>query len=146
MSAPLDDDAAQEWIRAHVDVLGRIERVHERPWATVMRVPVASGFVWFKACSPVQAFEPRLTSHLFMRWPDRVAEVLACNEDLAWLLLADAGKPIREFGNPPGTWLALLPLYAELQRGESEQSHDHLKQGVPDHEACDVAEALPTST
>ena len=128
----LDRIAAEEWIRAHVEPVGSIETAHERPWSTVLRVPVADGVVWFKACAAVQAFEPRLSAALFSRWPDRVAEVLAHDEARAWLLLADAGAPIRELGNPPETWLLALPRYAELQRGESAHAHDHLAHGVPD--------------
>jgi hypothetical protein len=105
---------------------------HERPWATVWRVPLADGVAWFKACAPVQAFEPRLTAALYARWPDRVAEVLAYDEECAWLLLADAGQPIRELGNPPETWLAALPRYAALQRGETAHAAEHLAHGVPD--------------
>ena len=124
--------AVEEWIRAHVEPVGAIEIVHERPWATVLRVPLAEGVAWFKACAPVQAFEPRLTAELFARWPDRVAEVLAHDEERAWLLLADAGTPIAVFGNPPEAWLRALPLYAELQRGDAAHTHDHLAHGVPD--------------
>ncbi len=124
--------AAEDWIRAHVEPVGAIETAHERPWATVLRVPLAGGAAWFKACSPVQAFEPRLTVGLFARWPDRVAEVLGHDEERAWLLLADAGTSVREFGNPPEAWLAVLPLYAELQRGEAAHTQDHLAHGVPD--------------
>jgi hypothetical protein len=80
----------------------------------------------------VQAFEPRLTAALFSRWPDRVAEVIAHDEERAWLLLADAGIPIGELGNPPETWLLALPRYAELQRGEAVHAHGHLTHGVPD--------------
>ena len=98
----------------------------------VLRVPFADGVAWFKACAPVQAFEPRLTAQLFARWPDRVAEVLAHDEERAWLLLADAGTPMRTFGNPPELWLEALPPYAELQRGEAAHAHDHLAHGVPD--------------
>jgi len=123
---------AEDWIRARVDPVGPIETEHERPWATVLRVPVADGVAWFKACAPVQAFEPRLTAELFARYPDRVAEVLGYDEERAWLLLGDAGTPIGEFGNPPETWLVVLPLYAELQRGEAAHTHDHLAHGVPD--------------
>lgn len=126
------DRAAAEWIRAHVDPSGPIETAHSRPWATVMRVPTADGVVWFKACAPVQAFEPRLSAALFARWPDRVAQVLGHNEDRGWLLLADAGQPIAAFGNPPPSWLTALPLYAELQRGETVHAEDHLRHGVPD--------------
>jgi hypothetical protein len=123
---------AEDWIRAHVEPVGEIEMAHERPWATVMRVPLVDGVAWFKACGPVQAFEPRLTADLFARHPDFVAEVLGHDEERAWLLLADAGTPIREFGNPPEAWLAVLPRYAELQRAEATHTHDHLSHGVPD--------------
>lgn len=126
---PLD---VEEWIRVHVDPVGTIETVHERPWATVMRVPLADGLAWFKACAPEEAFEPHLTAELFARWPDRVAEVLGCDEERGWLLLADAGKPVGTFGNPPEAWLAALPLYAELQHGEAAHARDHLAHGVPD--------------
>jgi hypothetical protein len=95
-------------------------------------VPLADGVAWFKACAPVQAFEPRLSAALFARWPDRVAEVLGQDEERAWLLLADAGTPIGAFGNPPEAWLAVLPLYAELQRGETVHASDHLAHGTPD--------------
>ena len=126
------DRAAEAWICAHVAPAGAIETAHERPWATVLRVPLAQGVAWFKACSPVQAFEPRLSAALFARWPDRVGEVLGHDEERAWLLLADAGRPISRFGNPPEAWLVALPLYAELQRGEAAHARDHLAHGVPD--------------
>jgi hypothetical protein len=128
----LDPFLVEEWIRAHEEPVGAIETVHERPWATVLRVPLAEGVAWFKACAPVQSFEPRLTAELFGRWPDRVAEVLGYDEERAWLLLADAGRPVAALGNPPEAWLAALPLYAELQRGEAARAQEHLVHGVPD--------------
>lgn len=129
----MDRYAAEDWICSYVEPVGAIETEHERPWATVLRVPLDGGGVAsFKACAPVQAFEPRLTAELFARWPDRVAEVLAHDEDRAWLLLADAGTPIGAFGNPPEAWLLALPLYAELQRGEAGHTSAHLAHGVPD--------------
>jgi hypothetical protein len=129
----VDRAATDEWIRAHVSPVGAIEIVHERPWATVLRVPLAGGgAAWFKACAPIQAFEPRLSAELFARWPDLVAEVLGYDEARAWLLLADAGTPIGTFGNPPEAWLTILPLYAELQRGETSHVEGHLASNVPD--------------
>ena len=128
----MDRTAAEDWIRAHVDPVGAIETAHERPWSTVLRVPLADGVAWFKACAPVQAFEPRLTAELFTRWPDRLPGVLGHDEERAWLLLADAGTPIRVFGNPPETWLAVMPLCSELQRGEVAHAHEQLAYGVPD--------------
>jgi hypothetical protein len=127
----VDRTAAEAWIRKHVEPIGAIETTHERPWATVMRVPVAGGVTWFKACAPVQAFEPRLTAELYARWPDRVTEVLAVDEARRWLLLADAGIAVGERGNPPDAWLEALPLYAELQKGEIAYARDHVDHGVP---------------
>jgi Phosphotransferase enzyme family len=128
----LDPLAVDEWIRMRAEPVGAIETVHERPWATVLRVPLADGIAWFKACAPVQAFEPRLTAELFARWPDRVAEVLGYDEERAWLLLAHAGQPVGTVGNPPEAWLTALPLYAEPQRGEAAHARDHLVHRVPD--------------
>jgi len=129
----VDIAAAEDWICSHVEPAGAVVTVQEKPWATVLRVPIdGTSCVWFKACAPVQGFEPRMTAELFARWPDRVAAVLAHDEQRAWLLLADAGTPIGAYGNPPEAWLEILPLYAELQRGETEHANAHLERGVPD--------------
>ena len=128
----MDRASAEAWIRTYLRPVGPIETARERPWATVLRVPLANSVAWFKACSPVQAFEPRLTAKLFARWPDRVVEVLALDEERAWLLLADAGTPVGYYRNPPETWLAVLPRYAELQRGEAAYTAEHLTHHVPD--------------
>jgi hypothetical protein len=128
----LDVIAAEEWIRRHVEPVGAIQTTHDRPWATVMRVSVVGGVTWFKACAPVQAFEPRLTGEIYARWPDRVTEVLAVDETRRWLLLGDAGIAVGERGNPPEAWLEVLPLYAELQKGEMAFALEHVGHGVPD--------------
>jgi hypothetical protein len=125
-------DDADEWVSAHVSPVGPIEVTHQRPWATVARVPTAASDVWFKACAPVQAFEPRLSAVLSRRWPDRMPGVIAVDERRAWLLLEDAGSRLGELGNSPEVWLEALPLYAELQRGECHAIDDHLAHGVPD--------------
>jgi Phosphotransferase enzyme family len=132
-----DQEGAERWIGSHVQPTGAIEIARERPWSMVLRVPMASGSAWFKACSPVQAFEPRLSADLFDRWPDRVAEVLAYDERRGWLLLADAGRPISALGNPPQVWVEVLPRYAELQLGEAVHANEHIAHGVP---------ALPLAT
>jgi hypothetical protein len=126
------EHAADDWIRTHVVPSGSIELASDEPWARVWRVPVGATTVWFKQCAPVQAFEPRLTVALYDRWPDRVPEVVAWDVARAWLLLADAGTPIRALGNPPEHWLAVLPRYAELQRGETHHATEHVASGVPD--------------
>jgi hypothetical protein len=128
----MDRASVEAWIRARVEPVGPIETAHQQPWATVLRVPLADTVAWFKACAPVQAFEPRLTAELSARWPDRVAEVLDWDQQRAWLLLADAGTPLGAVGNPPKAWLEALPRYAELQRGEAARAREHLANGVPD--------------
>jgi hypothetical protein len=128
----VDPVAVEQWVREHADPVGAPQTVHEQPWATVVRVPLAGGVAWFKACAPVQAFEPRLTAELFSRWPDRVPQLLGYDEERAWLLLADAGRPVGDLGNPPEVWLTALPRYAELQHGEAARAHEHLAHGVPD--------------
>jgi hypothetical protein len=126
------EEETEAWIRAHVEPMGAMELVHERPWGTVRRVPVAGGVAWFKVCAPVQAFEPRLTAALASRWPDRLPDVLGQNDERAWLLLGDAGEPLG-FGGGPEPWLSVLPRYAELQRGEAAaHATEHLDGGVPD--------------
>jgi len=122
----------ERWIRERVQPVDDVEVAHQRPWSTVIRVPVAEGTVWFKACAKVQAFESQLTASLSTRWPDRVAEVLTYDADRGWMLLADAGSPIRRIGNPPEAWLTLLPRYAELQIGEAAHAEEHLINNVPD--------------
>jgi hypothetical protein len=122
----------EAWVGAHVDLVAPLDRVRERPWSTVARVPLTDGFAWFKACAAVQAFEPRLTAELAARWPDRVPRVLAHDDERAWLLLADAGAPIAEPDASVEAWLRILPRYAELQRGETQHAEDHLAHGVPD--------------
>jgi hypothetical protein len=37
--------AAEDWIRSHVEPFGEIETEKDRPWATVLRVPLAGGGV-----------------------------------------------------------------------------------------------------
>jgi hypothetical protein len=83
-----------------------MEVVRERPWSTVWR----DGTRWVKRCPP---HEVALTAALAARWPDRVVEVIEAHGDT--LLLADAGV---EADDP---WLEILPLYAELQQGETAQ-------------------------
>jgi Phosphotransferase enzyme family len=130
--AALDRPAAEEWIHSHVETAGSIETAHERPWATVLRVPLADGVAWFKACADVQRFEARLTAWLAARWPNLLAEVISTDLERGWLLLADAGAPVGAHDHQPEVWLEVLGPYAELQRGEIAYAGDHLAHGVPD--------------
>jgi hypothetical protein len=132
VTEPLDLDAIRAWISETVGAAVTLEPEKVRPWATVLRVRAAGRTVWFKACQPVQAFEPRLTATLASRWPDRLPRVLAVDEARAWLLTADAGASIGSLGNAPEIWMRALPRHAEMQLGETGHVRDHLAHGVPD--------------
>jgi Phosphotransferase enzyme family len=130
---------AIDWARLYVEPTGEVELEKDRPWSTVWRIPVGGDTVWLKHCKPIQDFEPRLTAKLYERWPDRVVEVIAHDEERALLLMGDGGTPIGAFGDKDAAFVAALPSYAELQRGEAAHVRDHLAHGVPDLRV----EALP---
>jgi hypothetical protein len=128
---PLDVDEAESWVRSNQPRVGPLELFQTEPWASVFRAPVNGHAVWFKACAPRQSFEVALTAALSLRW-QAVTEVLAHDVDRRWLLMADAGDPLRMLGNPPQRWLEILPSYAEMQIGETERTEEHLERRVPD--------------
>jgi hypothetical protein len=136
-----DDDDVREteaWVAASVPIVGHLELVQREPWASVFRATQGAGIVWFKVCEPHQAFEVPLTASLSARLSTTVTEVLAYDVDRRWLLMADAGEPLRELGNPPGFWLEVLSAYARLQIGETEHAADHLEAGVPDRRLTEL--------
>jgi hypothetical protein len=128
---PIDAEAAESWARSTVSITGPLTLIQAEPWASVFSAPTAEGLVWLKACAPSHAFEVPLTAALAERWAC-VTEVIAHDIDRRWLLMADAGQPIWDFGNPPERWLEILPRYAELQIGETDHADRHLAAGVPD--------------
>lgn len=100
--------------------------VHDQPWSRVWQV----GDCYRKECGESQRFEPALTVALASRWPDLLPEIVDHGDD--WLLLRDAGTPLRALGDRLDAWLVALPLYAELQQGELRYAAEHLAAGVPD--------------
>lgn len=128
---PVDIDDAESWVRTRLPITGPLEHFQTEPWAAVFRAPIDGEVVWFKACAPRQAFEVSLTAALSTRWA-AVTEVIAHDADRRWLLMTDAGEPLRTLGNPPERWLQILPTYAELQIGESARANEHLARGAPD--------------
>jgi hypothetical protein len=123
---------ALAWARTQVTPTGDAELVSSEPWATVWRLPVSHGVVYVKECHGRWRFEPALTAAVSARWPDVAVSVLAADPEHARLVLADAGAPVVELGNPPELWCEVLPRYAALQRGETAHASEHLDAGVPD--------------
>jgi hypothetical protein len=132
--------AAHRWIRAQVEELGlavtaAIEQPHVAPWSTVLRIPTTDGDLYFKASAPVQAFEVPLLALFSDEFADRLPEVLAYDVGRAWMLMRDAGVPLREVVKTRRDvhhWLTTVPLYAEVQIAAATRVRELLALGVPD--------------
>jgi Phosphotransferase enzyme family len=133
--------AANRWIRSQVEELGlaitgAIVEHHVQPWSTVLRIPTTDGDLYFKASAPVQAFEVPLLGVLAEEFADRLPEVLAFDVGRAWMLMRDAGVPLREVVRTRSDvhhWLATVPLYAEIQIAAAPRVGELLELGVPDY-------------
>jgi hypothetical protein len=126
---------AVAWIRERVDVTGEIEQPHVYWWSTVLRVPTASGDLWFKACHPSHGFEPALTLELARLRPERVIEVLVADPERGWMITTDAGTRLRELlgsADDLARWEEVLPLYADVQLAAAGLADRLLELGVPD--------------
>ncbi len=93
-------DRATAWITEQTTQLGYniiapIEQVHARVWSTVLCVSTSGGLFYFKAVAPGFAYEPTLTQFLSANWPDCIPHVLAVDTERRWMLMKDAGNPLR---------------------------------------------------
>jgi hypothetical protein len=138
---------AREWIYGQVDelgttVTGRIEQPHVQPWATVMRVPVGDGLLWFKASIPVLAHEAAVVSVLARTRPDAVPKLVATDLERGWMLMGDGGVRLREViarERVLGRWLEVLPRYADLQIDLGEHARELVGLGAPDRRLATLA-------
>lgn len=132
--------AAHAWIDDRLADLGlprtgEIEQPHVHSWSTVMRVPTASGPVWFKATHGPLRHEAALTRLLARRAGDLVPAPLAVHDAAGWLLLADAGRQLREVvaeEQSLGRWHDVLRGCARLQLACEPDVPELLELGVPD--------------
>ncbi|MDX1416784.1 MAG: hypothetical protein R3293_21460 [Candidatus Promineifilaceae bacterium] len=115
-------------------VIGPVEILHQRPWATFAQINTDQGPVYFKAPAP-PFYEAPLTQAL-ARWrPDLTVELLAVDLERGWLLSAAAGETIRSADNTAGQvdhWLKIVPINAELQKTMAERRSELLAMGLPD--------------
>ena len=137
-------EEADGWIAAHVEVTGEIDQFKAEAWSTVMRVPTADGTVYFKANAPEHLYEVPLLDVLTARVPTCVPEVIATDDERGWLLLADAGRRLRELESEPGQlerWKEALRLYADVQRAVADDAESLVAVGVPDRRLYALVDA-----
>jgi Phosphotransferase enzyme family len=126
-------ETAVGWIderlaEAGLERAGAVEQPRVRPWATVLRVPVAGGAVWFKAAGPGTAFEVPLYALLARVVPARVLTPVAADVARGWLLLPEGGPWL---ASVEGLGAALVE-YGGLQRELEPHVGAMLALGVPD--------------
>lgn len=130
---------AETWIEQRLEEVGlirvgRIEQPHVLPWSTVLRIPTERGPVWFKANQPGLRHEAVLVDLLAARRPDVVPPLLARDLASGWMLMADAGTPLRAITDEAAwlaVWREVLPRYAALQLESSADLPTMARAGVP---------------
>ena len=136
-------DRARAWIEEQVARLGYtivtpVEQVHARAWSTVLRVSTTEGMLYFKAVAPGFTHEPGLTQYLSAHWPECVPHVLAVDTERRWMLMKDAGRPLRELllqGDTLANSVYLeqaFSLYAQFQIETADHTDALLSRGCPD--------------
>ena len=132
--------AAHEWVEVNLERLtlvrtGDIEQPHVYPWSTVLRVPTASGDVWFKASTDALRHEAAIVTLLSSRRPDCIPPLLAVDIDRGWMLMSDAGERLRSIAERERSldrWFDVLRLYAGVQLDLSDSVDKLLALGAPD--------------
>jgi hypothetical protein len=139
---------AYGWIDARLAGLGleRVdtpEQIHAYPWATVLRVSTSSEQLFFKAMMPLLTHEAPAVSVLAGFRPALVTDVAAWDAETGWMLMRDAGVPIRDDPHERiEDWEWLLSSYAALQRETLAAVGDLLAAGVPDRGTTLLPELL----
>jgi hypothetical protein len=130
----------QEWLAATGRSLGlgRLKNVHtvkERPWAVVRRVTFQRGTSYFKACGMSGRHEPLLLPWLAKHWSSVIPEVQRAQGQFGWILMADAGPPLRETTDASAQLPALasvLSAYSRIQIESVASVGRLLEIGLPD--------------
>lgn len=136
-------DMATTWIAEQIARLGYtmvapIEQLHARAWSTVLRVSTSDGLLYFKAGAPGFAYEPKLTQFLSTHWSECIPHVLAVDTQCRWMLMKDAGRPLRELlltGDTNSNRVYLeqaFSRYAQFQIETADYTDALLSLGCPD--------------
>jgi hypothetical protein len=133
-SLPAWREAAVAWVderlaAAGLERAGEAEQTRVLPWATVLRIPVSGGAVWFKAAGPGTAFEVPLYALLARTVPGQVLTPIAADEARGWILLPDGGPTLAERG---ADLVEAIVQYGRVQRELEPHVGEMLALGVPD--------------
>jgi hypothetical protein len=139
---------AKAWIRSalarnNLQLTDEIEQPHIRPWSTVMTVPTNDGRLFFKASASIFAHETALTNYLTKFRPEIFPELFAVDIKRHWMLMRDAGTPLRQFTRTEKSierWKDVLPLYVDLQKEMAERTTHLLALGVMDRRLAKLPE------
>jgi Phosphotransferase enzyme family len=139
---------AHAWIHSalrknNLQLTGEIEQPHVRQWSTVVSVPTGDGMLFFKASDVLFAYETALTDYLARFRPEIFPELLAVDTKHHWMLMRDAGTPLRQFIRAEKSiarWKEVLPLYVSLQKDLAERTAHLLALGVMDRRLARLPE------
>lgn len=131
---------ASRWIAARLaesglHLSGGIEQPHVRPWSTVMKVPTNKGTYYFKANAPDLVREAAVTEFLTRFRPELFPELIGVDLERGWLLMEDAGTPLRQFIRAEKSfarWDSIMPLFAQLQKDLAPHVPELLDAGIMD--------------
>lgn len=130
-------EEALEWIDTRLASLG-LERsgpaVQLRTWqrSCVLRVPVLSGDLYFKALPPMFAFEIPLLQLLAEKRPGNFPTFLAIDDTRHWMLMPDLGGTLLDKVPDITRWEEGLEEYARVQIDLAPSVNDLLAVGCPD--------------
>jgi Phosphotransferase enzyme family len=140
--------AALDWAEAQLGGPVQVEPMKVRPWAATWRLSTADRVGYLKTTAVSTRYEVPLMAILGRAVPSWTPAVLATEPDQGWLLLADAGTPLREQLNgrfDARAWQTMLPRFGLLQRAAEPFAVELLAAGVPDerpHRYLELLEPL----
>ena len=110
----------------------------------MLRVPTGVGPVWFKANDGSLRHEAGIVSLLADRAPERVPPLLAADPERGWMLMADAGRRLREVlaeDRSLDRWFDVLGVVARIQLSCQDLVPQLLDLGVPDRRLATLPDA-----
>ncbi|WP_406501853.1 aminoglycoside phosphotransferase family protein [Streptomyces sp. NBC_01590] len=123
-------NAVESWLSARLPAhlaqrRGAAVPVHERPWATVFRVPVDGDDLWLKCTTGLARHEASLVELLRARLGPVVPEVVVRDETNGWFVTCGAPALPSAEGDPDRArrlWEAVLEQYGAMQREIAKES------------------------